>query len=120
MASVQLIGEDHLVGFDRLRADAVGEGLLPAPFPAATTAATLAARFGPAQWAGFETASAKLTAKAVRALPLRDEGRLLCGPVTIDLDAKDIEVYSTRKQQVARSYKGEITGRVHERLNTWG
>ncbi|MFH9355646.1 hypothetical protein [Kitasatospora sp. NPDC017646] len=44
-AVVQLTGEDHLVGFDRLRADRVGEGLLPAPVPAATTAATLAARF---------------------------------------------------------------------------
>ncbi|MET8517999.1 hypothetical protein [Streptomyces sp. NPDC005077] len=30
-----------------------------------------------------------------------------------DLDAKDIEVYSTRKEQVIRSYKGEIAGRVH-------
>ena len=33
--------------------------------------------------------------------------------MTIDLDAKDIEVYSTRKEQVIRSYKGEIAGRVH-------
>jgi hypothetical protein len=113
MASVQLTGEDHLVGFDRLRADAVGERLLPAPVPPSTTAATLAARFGPAQWAGIETASAQLTSRALRALPPEDKGRLLRGPVTIDLDAKDIEVYSTRKQQVARSYKGEITGRVH-------
>jgi hypothetical protein len=33
--------------------------------------------------------------------------------VTIDVDAKDIEVFSTRKEQVIRSYKGEIAGRVH-------
>jgi hypothetical protein len=37
LAVVQLTGEDHLVGFDRLRADAVGEGLLPAPVPPSTT-----------------------------------------------------------------------------------
>ncbi|KJY41905.1 hypothetical protein VR41_10275 [Streptomyces sp. NRRL B-1568] len=51
-AVVQLTGEDHLVGSDRLRADRVGEGLLPAPVPASTTAATLAERFGQAQWEG--------------------------------------------------------------------
>lgn len=32
-AVVQLTGEDHPVGFDRLRADRVGEGLLSAPVP---------------------------------------------------------------------------------------
>jgi hypothetical protein len=113
MASVQLTGQDHLVGFDRLRADAVGEGLLPAPVPAATTAATLAARFGQVQREGIETACAKLTGRALGALPVAERARILSGRVTIDLDAKDIEVYSTRKEQVIRSYKGEIAGRVH-------
>jgi Transposase DDE domain group 1 len=42
-----------------------------------------------------------------------ERARILSGPVTIDLDAKDIEVFSTRKEQVIRSYKGEIAGRVH-------
>ncbi|WP_169317374.1 hypothetical protein [Actinacidiphila oryziradicis] len=59
LAAVQLTGEDHLVGFDRLRADAVGEGLLPAPAPPSTTAATLAARFDQAQREGVERASAR-------------------------------------------------------------
>jgi hypothetical protein len=112
-AVVQLIGEDHLVGFDRLRADVVGEGLLPAPVPAATTAATLAARFGQAQREGVERASAQVTARALAALPVAERAQVLSGPVTIDLDAKDIEVFSTRKEQVIRSYKGEIAGRVH-------
>jgi hypothetical protein len=112
-AVVQLVGEDHLVGFDRLRADVVGEGLLPAPVPAATTAATLAARFGQAQREGIETACAQLTGRALGALPVAERARILSGPVTIDLDAKDIEVFSTRKEQVIRSYKGEIAGRVH-------
>jgi hypothetical protein len=113
MAAVQLTGEDHLVGFDRLRADQVGEALLPAPVPPSTTAATLAARFGQVQREGIEQASAQVTARALAALPVAERARILSGPVTIDLDAKDIEVFSTRKEQVIRSYKGEIAGRVH-------
>ncbi|WP_195911134.1 IS1380 family transposase [Streptomyces kaniharaensis] len=113
LAAVQLCGEDHLVGFDRLRADTVGEGLLPAPVPAATTAATLAARFKQVQREGLERASSQVTARALAALPITERARILTGPVTIDLDAKDIEVYSTRKEQIVRSYKGEIAGRVH-------
>jgi hypothetical protein len=113
MAVVQLTGEDHMVGFDRLRADQVGEGLLPAPVPAATTAATLAARFGQTQREGVERASAQVTAHALAALTVGERARILAGRVTIDLDAKDIEVFSTRKEQVVRSYKGEIAGRVH-------
>ena len=112
-AVVQLTGEDHLVGFDRLRADAVGEGLLPAPVPPSTTAATLAARFDQAQREGVERASAQVTARALAALAVAERAKVLSGPVTIDLDAKDIEVFSTRKEQVIRSYKGEIAGRVH-------
>jgi hypothetical protein len=113
MAAVQLTGEDHLVGFDHLRADQVGEALLPAPVPSSTTAATLAARFGQVQREGIEQASAQVTARALAALPVAERARILSGPVTIDLDAKDIEVFSTRKEQVIRSYKGEIAGRVH-------
>lgn len=112
-ATVQVTGEDHLVGFDRLRADVVGEGLLPAPVPAATTAATLAARFGQAQREGIEVACARLSGRALAALAVAERARVLAGPVTIDVDAKDIEVYSTRKEQVVRSYKGEVSGRVH-------
>jgi hypothetical protein len=113
MAVVQLTGEDHLTGFDHLRADAVGEGLLPAPVPPATTAATLAQRFGQGEREGIERACAQLTRRALAQLPVAERAKVLSGPVTIDLDAKDIEVYSTRKEQVIRSYKGEIAGRVH-------
>ncbi|MFE4978010.1 IS1380 family transposase [Kitasatospora sp. NPDC056651] len=113
LAVVQLTGEDHLVGFDRLRADAVGESLLPAPVPPSTTAATLAARFDQARREGVERACAQVTARALAALPVGERARVLTGRVTIDLDAKDVEVYSTRKEQVIRSYKGEVSGRVH-------
>lgn len=112
-AVVQLTGEDHLVGFDRLRADVVGEGLLPAPVPPSTTAATLAARFDQTRREGIERACAQVTARALAALPVAERSRILAGRVTIDLDAKDIEVYSTRKEHVVRSYKGEVSGRVH-------
>ncbi|MEU6656270.1 hypothetical protein ABZ904_44820, partial [Streptomyces sp. NPDC046900] len=97
LAAVQLTGEDHLIGFDRLRADAVGEGLLPAPISPSTTAATLAARFGQAQREGVERSSAQVTARALTVLPVVERARILSGPVTIDLDAKDIEVFSTHK-----------------------
>jgi hypothetical protein len=108
----RLTGEDHLVGFDRLRADAVGEGLLPAPVPPSTTAATLSARFDQARREGIEKACARVSARALAALPVGERARILSGPVTIGLDAKDGEVFSTRKEQVIRSYKGEIAGRV--------
>jgi hypothetical protein len=113
LAVVQLTGQDHLVGFDRLRADAVGEALLPAPVPPSTTAATLAARFDQDRREGIEAACAQITARALSALPVGERALILAGGVTIDLDAKDVEVYSMRKEQVIRSYKGEIAGRVH-------
>jgi hypothetical protein len=106
---VQLTEEDHLVGFG---ADAVGEGLLSAPVPPSTTAATLAARFERAYREGLEQAGAGLTGRALATVPVAERARVLSGRVTINLDAKDIEV-STRKEQVVRSYKGEIAGRVH-------
>ena len=85
MAAVQLTGEDHLVGFDRLRADVVGEGLLPAPVPPSTTAATLAARFDQPRRQGVERASAQVTGRALAALPVGERARILAGRVTIDL-----------------------------------
>jgi hypothetical protein len=59
---------------------------------------TLAARFGQVQREGIERASAQITARALAALPVAERARILSGPVTIDLDAKDIEVFSRRGQ----------------------
>ena len=53
IAAAQLAGEDFLVGLDRQRADRAGQELAPVPGLAATTAAGLANRFGPAQWAAW-------------------------------------------------------------------
>jgi hypothetical protein len=58
----------------------------------------------------IERACARLTGRALAVLPVAERAHVLLGPVTIDLDAKDIEVFSTRKEQVIRSYKGEIAG----------
>jgi hypothetical protein len=89
------------------------EILLSAPVPPSTTAATLAARFERAHREGLEQAGAGLTGRALATVPVAERARVLSGRVTINLDAKDIEVFSTRKEQVVRSYKGEIAGRVH-------
>jgi hypothetical protein len=113
LATLHLLGHDNLVGFDRMRADEVGDGISPVPAPAATTAATLAARLGQAEREGIEAASAQLTATVLDQLPAPLAALWRQGPVTIDIDARDIEVYSSRKEQVARSYKGGLTGRVH-------
>ncbi|MGW3924048.1 hypothetical protein ACWEA7_32520, partial [Streptomyces sp. NPDC005093] len=56
-----------------------GRALLPAPVPAATTAATLAARFGQVQREGIETACAKLTGGVLVAVPVPERGRILPG-----------------------------------------
>lgn len=120
MAAVQLTGEDHLVGFDRVRADVVGEGLLPAPVPPSTTAATLAARFDQPRREGIERASAQVTGRALAALPVGERARILAGRVTIDLDANDIEMYSLGKEQVIRSYKGEIAGLTDDQAEAYG
>jgi hypothetical protein len=55
IAAAQLAGEDLLVGLDRQRVDVAGQQLAPVAGLAATTAAGLANRFGPAQWAAVET-----------------------------------------------------------------
>lgn len=95
MAAVQLTGEDHLLGLEPAALGPGGRGRLPAPVLAATTAATLAARFGRAQREGLERASAEVTARALAMLPVAERTRMLSGPVTIDLDAMGIEVFST-------------------------
>jgi hypothetical protein len=54
LAQAQMLGGDFLTCLDRRRADLAGEALSAVPTPASTTAASLAARFGPAQLAGIE------------------------------------------------------------------
>jgi hypothetical protein len=113
LAQTQMLGGDFLVSLDRRREDLVGEALCAVPTPASTTAAQLAARFDKAQLVGIEDGVAEITRRAVAGLPARRRTRLQTGPVTIDLDGTDVEVYGAHKDGIAYSYKGARAGRSH-------
>jgi hypothetical protein len=113
LAQTQMLGGDFLVSLDRRRDDLVGEALSVVPTPASTTAAELAARFDPAQLVGIEDGIAELTRRAVTMLPAKRRTRLQAGPVTIDLDGTDVEVYGAKKDGIAYSCKGARAGRPH-------
>jgi hypothetical protein len=92
IAAAQLAGEDFLVGLDRQRADVAGQQLTPVPGLSSTTAAGLARRVTPAQWRAVETGLAAATERMVGLLPAERAVALAGGPVSIDLDATDVEV----------------------------
>src|SRR6266851_1636196 len=102
MAAAQLAGEDFLVGLDRLRADEAGQQVTPVPGLATSTATGLARRFTARHWRGAETG-----------LPAERAAELAEGPVTIDIDATDVEVYGSKKRGVAYTYQGQRAGRPH-------
>ena len=101
MAAAQLAGEDFLVGLDRLRADQAGQQVTPVPGLATSTATGLARRLTARHWRGAEAGLAAATAKMAGLLPPERAAELAEGPVTIDIDATDVEVYGSRKRGVA-------------------
>jgi hypothetical protein len=101
IAAAQLAGEDFLTGLDRHRADAAGQQLTPVPGLASTTAAGLARRITGAQWLAVETGLAAVTGRMMGLLPPARAAALTTGPVTIDLDTTDVEVYGRKKRGVA-------------------
>ena len=113
MAAAQLAGEDFLVGLDRVRADQAGQLLVPVPGLATSTAAGIARRFTGKHWRGAEAGLAKATARMVSLLPAERAAELAEGPVTIDVDATDVEVYGSKKRGVAYNYQGQRAGRPH-------
>src|SRR5207342_2317611 len=113
LASAQLAGEDFLVGLDRQRADAAGQQITPVPGLASTTAAGLARRVTPAQWRAVESGLAVVTGRMVSLLPAPRAAALADGPVTIDLDTTDVEVYGRKKRGVAYNHQGQRVGRPH-------
>lgn len=117
MACAQLVGEDHLVGLDHRRRDLPAERLLGAVTPASTTVTGLARRLADADWVAVTAATARTTARVLALAAPSTRRRLLEGPVTIDLDCTDIEVYGRAKQQVTYNYLGQRSGRVH--AATW-
>jgi hypothetical protein len=113
IAAAQLAGEDFLTGLDRQRADAAGQQVTPVPGLASTTAAGLARRFTPAQWQAVEQGVAAVTERMLSLLPAERALALADGPVTIDLDTTDVEVYGAKKRGVAYNHQGQRVGRPH-------
>ena len=113
IAAAQLAGEDFLVGLDRQRADVAGQQITPVPGLASTTAAGLARRVTPAQWLAVEAGLAAVTGRMLSLLPPQRAAALAGGPVTIDLDATDVEVYGRKKRGVAYNHQGQRAGRPH-------
>jgi hypothetical protein len=113
IAAAQLAGEDFLTGLDRQRADQAGQLLAPVPGLSSTTAAGLARRLTPGQWQAVETGLAAVTGRMLTLLPAARAAALTEGPVTIDLDTTDVEVYGRKKRGVAYNYQGQRVGRPH-------
>jgi len=111
LAAAQLAGQDHLVGLDRLCADGAGQALVPVAGLGSRTAAGLARRISPEQWAAVETGVATVTARMLERLPPGGRQAMLRS-VTIDLDTTDVEVYGRKKRGVA-NYQGQRVGRPH-------
>jgi hypothetical protein len=116
MAQSQLLGADALVSLDRQRLDVAAVELSAVPVLPSTTAAGLARRFGPEQFAGVETSTADLADRGLGLLPV-DRRVALSAKATLDLDSTDVEVYGRQKQGVAYNYAGQRAGRPH--LATW-
>ena len=113
MAAAQLAGEDFLVGLDRVRADQAGQHLVPVPGLATSTVTGIARRFTGKHWRGAEAGLARATARMLGLLPAERAAELAGGPVTIDIDATDVEVYGSKKRGVAYTYQGQRAGRPH-------
>src|SRR5579872_5427186 len=113
IAAAQLAGEDFLTGLDRLRSDVAGQQITPVPGLAPTTAAGLARRITAAQWEAVEHGLAVVTSRMLSLLPARRAAALADGPVTIDLDTTDVEVYGRKKRGVAYNHQGQRVGRPH-------
>ncbi|MCA1675446.1 MAG: hypothetical protein LC799_25760, partial [Actinobacteria bacterium] len=70
-----------------------------------STAAGLARRISPEQWAAVETGVAAVTARMLDRLPAGRREALLRS-VTIDLDTTDVEVYGRKKRGVGLQLPG--------------
>ena len=113
IAAAQLAGKDFLTGLDRQRGDAAGQLITPVPGLAVATAAGLARRITSAQWQAVESGLAAVTGRMLDLLPAGRAAALAGGPVTIDLDTTDVEVYGRNKRGVAYNHQGQRVGRPH-------
>jgi hypothetical protein len=88
-----------------------------APDPALTPNAGLAAITGLCDQQAGETGLAAVTGRMLALLPAERAAALTGGPVTIDLDTTDVEVYGRKKRGVAYNHQGQRVGRPH--VATW-
>ena len=61
----------------------------------------------------METGLAAVTGRMLDLLPAQRAAALAGGPVTIDLDTTDVEVYGRKKRGVAYNHQGQRVGRPH-------
>jgi hypothetical protein len=102
LAEAQLVGGDFFAHVEDLRADRAGAPLRAvAETPSASTALQNAKRFRRVHVQRIERALAAAGERLDRAL-----GRVPAQPVTIDLDATQVEVYGRGKQGAGRSRHG--------------
>src|SRR5262249_60948543 len=100
-------------GWDRRAVRGRGRRLTPVRGLASTTAAGLARRVTPAQWRAVESGLAAVTSRMLSLVPGPRSAALAGGPVTIDLDTTDVEVYGRKKRGVAWNHQGQRVGRPH-------
>ena len=113
LAEMMVVGGDHLVHLDELRADSAGSELRAVgEVSAPTTAGQLMRRLNRAQCQAAVAELAKIAEEVDRQL-----GLTASGPVTLDLDSFDSQVYGRFKQGAAFNYRGE---RCYDtQLATW-
>ena len=113
LAELMVVGGDHLLHLDELREDEAGAELRAVgEVPAPTTAGQLMRRLNARQCQAAVTELAKVGDEVDREL-----GRSPTGPVTLDLDSFDSEVYGRRKQGAAFNHRGQ---RCYDtQLATW-
>jgi hypothetical protein len=104
LAESQLIGGECFDDIEDVRADQAGAGLRAvAATPSASSARQLARLFRRSHLQAVERALAAAGERLDRSL-----GRDLSAPVTIDLDATEVEVYGNKKQGARRSRSGAL------------
>ncbi len=109
LAEAQLVGADFFEHVEDLRGDRAGAPLRAvAATPSAPTALQNAKRFRRVHVQRVERALARAGGRLDRAL-----GRDPAEPVTIDLDATQVEVYGRRKQGAGRSRHGTLSYAPH-------
>ena len=87
--------------------------MTPVPGLATSTATGIARRFTGEHWRGAEAGLARAMARMLGLLSAERAAELAAWPVTIDIDATDVEVYGSKKRGVAYNYQRQRAGLPH-------